>query len=108
MSIFDRVMKSTNISLFAFIAPQAKERCICSLTRYRNLLAWFNNLKVFLIEFGFAVVGCNGEPVFEKKTMHQILNLDAMDTSVDGSKMIVGGRPEVSFHYPHLPMPSAK
>ncbi len=106
MSIFDRVMKSTNISLCAFIAPQAKERYICSWTRYANLLAWFDNFKVFLIEFGFAVVGCNGEPVFDEKRMHQILNLDAMNISVDGSKTIVGGRPEVSFHDPHLPMPS--
>ncbi len=99
-------MKSTNVSLCAFIAPQAKERCICSWTRYTNLLAWFDNLKVFLIEFGFAIVGCNREPVFNEKTMHQILNLDAMDISVNRSKMIVGGRPEVSFHNPHLPMPS--
>jgi hypothetical protein len=38
--------------------------------------------------------------------MHQKLNLDVMDISVDGSKTIVGGRPEVSFHDPHLPMPS--
>ncbi len=29
-----------------------------------------------------------------------------MDISVNGSKMIVGGRPEVSFHNPYLPMPS--
>jgi hypothetical protein len=36
------------------------------------------NFKVFLIEFGFAVVGCNGEPVFDEKTMHQTLNLDAI------------------------------
>ncbi len=34
---------------------------------------------------------------FDEKTMHQILNLYAMDISVDGSKTIVGGRPEVSF-----------
>jgi hypothetical protein len=99
-------MKSTNVSLCAFIAPQAKERCIHSLTRYANLLVWFDNFKVFLIEFGFAIVGCNGEPVFDEKTMHQILNLDVMNISVDGSKTIVGGRPEVSFHNPHLPMPS--
>jgi hypothetical protein len=33
MSIFDKVMKSTNISLSAFIAPHAKKRCIC-WTRY--------------------------------------------------------------------------
>jgi hypothetical protein len=106
MSIFDRVMKSTNISLCAFIAPQAKERRIPSWTRYAHLLVWFCNLKVFLIEFGFAIVGCDGEPVFDEKTVHQILNLDAMDISVDGSKTIMSGRPEVSFHDPHLPMPS--
>ncbi len=59
-----------------------------------------------MIEFGFAVVGCDGEPVFDEKMMHQILNLDAMDISVDQSKTIVGGRPEVSFHDPYPPMPS--
>ncbi len=42
-----------------FIAPQANVRCICSWTRYANLLAWFDNFKVFLIEFGFAIVGTN-------------------------------------------------
>jgi hypothetical protein len=105
MSIFDRVMKSTNVSLCAFIAPQAEERCI-HWTRYANLLAWSDNVKVFLIEFIFAVVGCNGEPVFDEKMMHQIQNVDATDISVDGSKAIMGGRPEVSFHNPHLPMPS--
>jgi hypothetical protein len=106
VSIFDKVMKSTNIFFFAFIVPQAKERCIHSWTRYTNLLAWFDNFKVLLIEFGFAIVGCNGEPVFYEKMMHQILNLDARDISVNGSKTIVGGRPEVSFQDPHLPMPS--
>jgi hypothetical protein len=85
--------------------PQAKERCI-SWTRYRNLLAWFDHVKVFFIEFGYAVVGCNGEPVFDEKMMHQKQNFDTTDISVDGNKMIVGGRPEVSFHNPHLPMPS--
>ncbi len=53
-------MKSTNFSLCAFIWPQVKERCICSLTRYANLFAWFDNFKVYLIEFGFADVGCKG------------------------------------------------
>ncbi len=67
---------------------------------------WFHNFKVFLIEFGFAVVGCDGEPVFDEKTIHQILNFDAMVVSVNGSKTIVGGRPKVSFHNPQLPMPS--
>jgi hypothetical protein len=106
MSIFDRVVKSTNNSLYAFIAPQVKQRCICSWTRYANLLAWSDSFMVFLIEFGFAIIGYNGEPVFDEKTMHQILNLDALYISVNGSKTIVGGRPELSFHNPHLPMPS--
>jgi hypothetical protein len=44
--------------------------------------------------------------VFDEKTMHQMQNLDATVISVDGSKKIVGGRPEVSLHVPHLPMPS--
>jgi hypothetical protein len=67
---------------------------------------WFDNFKVFLIEFGGAVFGCNGDPVFDEKMMYQILNLDVMDISVNGSKTIVGGRPEVSFYDPHPPMPS--
>jgi hypothetical protein len=49
-----------------------------------------------LIEFGFAIVGCDGEPVSDEKTMYQILNVDTMDISVNRSKTIVGGRPEVS------------
>jgi hypothetical protein len=106
MSIFVRVMTSTNVSLCAVIVPQAMERCICSWTRYANLLAWFDSFKVCLIGFGFAVFGCNAEPVFDEKTVHQILNLDEMNILVDGSKTIMGGRPEVSFHDPHLPMPS--
>ncbi len=67
---------------------------------------WFDNFKVFLIEFGFAIVGCDREPVFDEKMMHQVLSVDATDISLNGSKIIVGGRPEVSFHDPHQPMPS--
>ncbi len=78
-------MKSANVSLCAFIAPQTKERCIRSWTRYTNLLAWFDNFKVFLIEFGFAIVGCNGEPVFDEKTMNQILNVAGLDVRSRGS-----------------------
>jgi hypothetical protein len=28
----------------------------------------------FFFEFGFAIVGCDWEPVFDEETMHQILN----------------------------------
>ncbi len=98
-------MKSTNVSLCAFIVPQAKESCIRSQTRYANLLACFDNFKVFLIAFLFAVFGCNGEPVLMRRPCIRYYR-DAMDISVDRSKTIVGGRPEVSFQDPHLPMSS--
>jgi hypothetical protein len=67
-SIFDRVLKSPNVSLCTFIAPQFKEICI-TWAMYANLLARLYNCKVFLIEFGFATVGCDGEPVFDKEIM---------------------------------------
>jgi len=54
-SIFDKVMRSTNVSLNAIVAPQVKKRCI-RWTTYANLLAWFDNFKIFLIEFGFSDV----------------------------------------------------
>jgi hypothetical protein len=59
-----------------------------------------------LIEYRFAIVGCNGTPVFDEKRLHQILNIAATDISVNGFKTIVGVRPEVSFHGPHQPMPN--
>jgi hypothetical protein len=105
MSIFDRVTKSTNVSLCTLIAPQVKERCIRQ-TMYANLLAWFNNIKAFLIKFRFAGVGGNGKLVFDKEMKHRILNVDEMGISVNGSKTRVGGRPKISFHNPHLPLPS--
>ena len=71
-----------------------------------NLLAWFNNFKIFLIEFGFAAVGSNGEPIFDKEMKRWILNVDKTEISVNRSKTRAGGRPEVSFHDPHLPLPS--
>jgi hypothetical protein len=109
MSIFDRVMNSTNISLCAFIVPQAKERCICSQTSYANpaanLLAWFDNFKVFLIEFDLLFLDAMGSQfLMRRRCIRYYLN--ALDISVDGSKTIVGGRPEFSFHNPHLPLPS--
>jgi hypothetical protein len=104
-SIFERVMRSTNVSLNAIVAPQVKERCICRKT-YANLLAWFNNFKIFLIEFGFATLGGNGEPIFDKEMKHRILNVDETEISVDRNKTRAGRRPEVSFHDPHLPLPS--
>ncbi len=104
-SIFDRVMRSTNVSLNAIVAPQVKERRIL-WTTYANLLAWFNNFKIFLIKFGFSGVGGDGEPIFDEEMKRRILNVDETEISLKGSKTRAGRRPEVSFHDPHLPLPS--
>ena len=104
-SIFDRVMRLTNISLNAIVAPQVEERRIL-WTTYANLLAWFNNFKIFLIKFGFSGVGGDGEPIFDEEMKRRILNVDETEISLNGSKTRAGRRPEVSFHDPHLPLPS--
>ncbi len=104
-SIFDRVMRLTNVSLNAIVAPQVEERRIISTT-YANLLVWFDNFKIFLIEFRFSGVGDNGEPIFDEEMKRRILNVDETEISLDGSKTRAGGRPEVSFHDPHLPLTS--
>ena len=59
-----------------------------------------------MIEFGFSSVGGNGEPIFDKEMKRRILNIDETEISLNGSKTRAGGRPEVSFHDPHLPLPS--
>jgi hypothetical protein len=58
-SLYDRVMKSTNVSLNADVSPAVEERRV-RWTTYANLDAWFDNLRAFLIEFDFAGVGDDG------------------------------------------------
>jgi hypothetical protein len=74
MSIFDRVMKSTNITLFAFIAPQAKERCI-DWTRYTYLLAWFDNFKVFCLNLDLPLLDAMGSQFLMRRQCIRYLTL---------------------------------
>ena len=46
-----------------------------------NLLAWFNNFKIFLIKFGFSGIGGDGEPIFDEEMKRWILNVDDGDLS---------------------------
>ena len=52
-SLYDRVMKSTNVSLNADVSPAVKERRV-RWTTYAILDAWFVNFCAFLIKFDFA------------------------------------------------------
>ncbi len=62
-TMFERVIRATNVSLNASVAPAVKERRI-GWTTYANLHAWFVSFEAFLIDFGFATIGSNGELVF--------------------------------------------
>ena len=59
-----------------------------------------------MIEFDFASVGDDGEPTFTEVQLRQIMNVDETEISLDVSNTRAGGRPSVSFHYPHLPLTS--
>jgi hypothetical protein len=62
-TMFERVIWAMNVSLNASVTPTVEERFI-RWTTYSNLHAWFVSFKAFLIEFGFATIGSNGELVF--------------------------------------------
>jgi hypothetical protein len=65
-SIYDRVMRLTNVLLNADVSPAVEERCVRWAT-CSNLDAWFVNFWVFLVEFNFAGVGDNGELTFTEE-----------------------------------------
>jgi hypothetical protein len=104
-SLYDKVMKSTNVSLNADVSPAVEERRV-RWTTYANLDAWFDNFRAFLIEFDFAGVVDDGEPTFTEAQLRQIMNVDETEISLDASNTRAGGRPAVSFHDPHLPVTS--
>jgi hypothetical protein len=104
-SVFDRVMKATNVSLNADVSPTVKERQV-RWTTHANGLVWFMNFQTFLIEFNFARVDSNGELDINEETMWRIMNVDETKIAVDASKTRAGGRPGISFHDPHLPLTS--
>jgi hypothetical protein len=58
-SVFDRVMRSTNVSLNAGVSTPVEERHLRSTT-WLNLFNWFENFKAFLVEFDFAGVDDEG------------------------------------------------
>jgi len=102
-SMFERVMRATNVLLNASVSPTVEDRRI-RWTTYSNLHAWFVSFKAFLIEFGFAAIGSNCRLVISEAMLHRIVNVNKMEVSLDGSKTNVGGRPAVSFHNPHFPI----
>ncbi len=100
-SVFDCVMRSTNVSLNADVLPPVKERHLRWMT-WPNLFQWFEIFEAFLVEFNFAGVGDDGELTFTEEQLRQIQNINKTELVLDASKMHVGGRPAVAFYDPHL------
>ncbi len=103
-SVYDRVMRSTNVSLNADVSPPVKERRL-RWTAWPNLFNWFKIFKAFLVEFDFAGVGDDGELTFTEEQLHWIKNIDETELALNGDTH-AGGRPAVAFYDPHLPIAS--
>jgi hypothetical protein len=59
-----------------------------------------------MLKYEFAQPGSSGDEIIVKEeNLHWILNVDETKMSLDGSKTNAGGRPAITFHDPHLPMP---
>ena len=103
-SVFNGVMRSTNVSLNADVSPPVEERRL-RWTTWPNLIKWFENFKAFLVEFDFAGVGDDGKLTFTEEQLRRIKNIDETELALSGDTH-AGGRPAVSFHDPHLPIAS--
>ena len=67
-------------------------------TTYTNINIWFETLKRFFIDKGFAREktdgdDCDGELIYLEGQTNRILNLDESEVSTDGTTKLSGGRP---------------
>ena len=67
-------------------------------TTFENINKWFNQLKIFFVEKGFARLATKdddveGELFFFPDQLHRILNIDESEVSTDGTTKELGGRP---------------
>ena len=103
--MYNRVMRSTNVSLNADVSPPVEERRL-RWTTWPNLIKWFENFKAFLVEFDFAGVGDDGELTFTEEQLRRIKNINETELALSGDTH-AGGRPAVAFYDPHLPIAAA-
>ena len=98
-SVFDRVMRLTNVSLNAGMSTPVEERHLRWTTR-SNLLNWFENFKAFLVELDFAGIDDEGgELTFTEEQLRRIMNIDETELALNGDTH-AGDRPAVSFMIP--------
>jgi len=74
-------------------------------TTYSNLKMWFDNWGRDLVELGFAIkLNDDGDVHIPDAQLGRIINFNETCLSMDGSGKSRGGRPEVVFYNPCLPL----
>ncbi len=71
---------------------------------YKNLALWFDNWEQDIVDLGFAHINPDTQKVvIPKDQLRRIVNIDETCLSLDGSKNVMGGWPEVTLYDPRLP-----
>ena len=96
---YDRMMKHISDNVVVNTDDYKMEQCRLAWTAYSNINIWFDTLKEFFIDKGFARkrkdedVDVKGELVYLDSQLDRILNLDESEVSTDGTSKLSGGRP---------------
>ncbi len=104
-NMLGQVMAATTASLNVNVVVAVKERRLM-WTTYDNLFKWFMLFKAFLLKYGFATPRNDSKrhPIFNKRMLQCILNINETKILLNGSNSQAGGHPAILFHDPHLPM----
>ena len=101
--LYDRVLDDLGQTL-DIGKPNRVEQRRSKWTTYTNVRIWFDSLKHFLVEEGFAEptpAGIGGaELIFYPQQTHRIVNLDESGMILDNTKPGSGGRPPLNFYDP--------
>ena len=96
--LFDRLMKLIADQIVVTSNDFRMEQRRLEWTTHSNINIWFETLKHFLIEKGFAKEKTaqeegRGELIYFEGQTDRILNLDESEVSTDGTTKLSGGRP---------------
>ena len=71
-------------------------------TTYQNLCLWFDSWERFLMDCGFGEY-CDGNFIIFDHKKKNILNLDEMCSSLNGSNGVCGGHPSMTYYNTQFP-----
>ena len=95
--MYKRLYPSFAVTVSITTESTALENCRAVYTTHNNINIWFDTLKDFLINNGFARKRLGdedgeGELIFPVGQMNRIVNLDESGLTLDGNHSKTGGR----------------